>query len=227
MMSAGSQGGADPYSLLKQGTKLWHVYPQDYGSLAFNEKSKNRFATPPPPDCAMFYAGDSSACALWEAVLRNLVIEDRQPQHIDPDLIKKRSIVELEVTQTTKILDLRSPHFRKLSRDSARHTQWQELAIVPESRYSETHAEARILRANWMDAMGLRWFSRQIGAQSAYVFYRPPHVAGCFREIRSHALDTSEGWNLIDEALRIVGVERLGARALAAELEPELPPELP
>ncbi|MBM0107030.1 RES family NAD+ phosphorylase [Steroidobacter sp. S1-65] len=223
-MSAGSKGGPDSYSILPKGTKLWHVYPQSYGSVEFNPKSKNRFATPPPPDCAMFYAGDSSACALWEAVLRNLVIEDSQPQHIDPDVLNKRSIVELEVTQATKILDLRSPHFRKLTSDCARHTQWQELAIVPEPRYPETHAEARILRATWAEAMGLRWFSRQIGAQSTYVFYRPPHASGCFREVRSHALDTPEGWALIDAALRVVGVERLGARALAAELEPELPP---
>jgi hypothetical protein len=39
-------------------------------------------------------------------------------------------------------------------------------------------------------------------------------------------LDQREGWAFIDEALRIVDVERLGATALANEILDELPPEL-
>lgn len=222
-MSVGSPShpnSTDPYTRLLKGTRLWHVYPDGFDCLAFNPKSTNRFAT---PGCEMFYASNSPAGALWEAVLRNLVIDGNQPQHVDPGLVAGKSIVELEVAQEIKLLDLRSPHFRKLSRDPKRHSKWQHLAVVPEALYAETHAEARELRKSWPDATALRWYSRQIGDQAVYVFYRPPHLATSFREINAHALDTTQGWGLIDEALSIVGVKRLGARALSAELDAELP----
>src|SRR5688572_15132366 len=85
------------YTLLPEGTVLWHVYPSKYEPLAFNPNSRNRFAMLPPSDRGMFYTGDSSACALWEAVLRNLVIEDRQPQHVDPVLLEGRSIAQIRL----------------------------------------------------------------------------------------------------------------------------------
>lgn len=228
-MSAGSTTSSKltaHYTLLPKGTKLWHVYPNKYKSLAFNPVSLNRFSAPPPPDCEMFYAGATASCALWEVVLRNLVIDDdKKPQHIDPKLLEDRSIVEVELTEDLKILDLRSPHFRKLSAHPAQHTEWQRLAIVPDTQYAQTHAEAKRLRAAATAATGLRWNSRQISTQSALVFYRPPHVAAAFREVKAHALDSPEGWMLIDAALQIVGVERLGAKALATELAVDLPPE--
>ena len=111
----------DYYTPLPVGTVLWHVYPTKYEPRAFNPNSRNRFALPPPPARGMFYAGDTSACALWEAVLRNLVIADRQPQHIDPALLQDRSIAQLTLLHETPILDLRAPHFRHLSTDPARH----------------------------------------------------------------------------------------------------------
>jgi hypothetical protein len=230
-MSVGSKAGSKltvRYTLLRKGTKLWHVYPARFDALAFNPVSLNRFAAqPPPPDCEMYYAGDSSACAVWEVVLRNLVVDedDKKPQHIDPKLIEGRSIVEVELTEDLKILDLRSPKHRRLSSDPARHSEWQQLMIEPEARYSETHAEAKRLRAAAPEMAGLRWNSRQISTQSAFVFYRPPHLAGSFRVVKSHELDTPEGWTLIDAALDVVGVKRLGATALAAELADDLPPE--
>ncbi|MBL8266297.1 RES family NAD+ phosphorylase [Steroidobacter sp.] len=213
-MSVGSPSHSNPtdqYTWLPKGTRLWHVYPDGFDCLAFNAKSTNRFALPPPPACAMFYAGDSADCALWESVLRNLVINSAQPQPVDPGLLAGRSIVELEVALDTKILDLRAPYFRKFSSDPALHAELQRLAVVPDAQYAETHAKARALRDEWTDAVGLCWFSRQIGAQRAYVFYRPPHPAGGFRKIQAHSLDTAQGWALIDAALDVVGVKRLGA----------------
>jgi hypothetical protein len=172
----------------------------------------------------MFYACDHPVCAIWETTLRNLVIEGPEPQHVDRGLLAGKSIVELEVTQELKILDVRAPYFRRLSDDAKRHAEWLRLAVVSEGQYAETHAEAKALLERYPEATGLRWFSKQHGEQCAYVFYRPPHRAASFREVNSHALDTPEGWVLVDEALRVVGVKRLGASALAAELDPELPP---
>jgi hypothetical protein len=214
------------YTPLPAGTVLWHVYPSKYEPRAFNPSSRNRFALLPPPDQAMFYAGDSSACALWEAVLRNLVVDDKQPQHVDPALVEGRSIVQLKLLQEIPVLDLRAPHFRNLSAKPARHTEWQRLCIVPEREYSQTHAAARELVTAAPKAAGLSWHSRQIAAQTAYVFYSPPLKPPAeFEVIDTIALDQAAGWALIDQALKIAGVERMGASALVKEIVDELPPE--
>jgi hypothetical protein len=214
------------YSLLPAGTVLWHVYPSKYEPRAFNPSSRNRFALVPPPDQAMFYAGDSSACALWEAVLRNLVVDDKQPQHVDPALVEGRSIAQLKLLKETPVLDLRAPHFRRLSASPIRHTEWQRLCVVPERDYAQTHMAARELVTAAPRAAGLSWHSRQITAKTAYVFYAPPLTPPVeFDVIDSVALDQPPGWALLDLALKIVGVERLGASALVKEILDELPPD--
>jgi hypothetical protein len=176
----------------------------------------------------MFYASDSSACALWEAVLRNLVVEDQQPQHVDPESVAGRSIAQLRLLQEIPILDLRAPHFRHLSANPARHTEWQRLSIVPERHYSETHAAARELMNAAPKAAGLAWHSRQITAQTAYVLYSssltPPIE---FEVVGTEILDQTGGWALIDGALQIVGIERLRVGPLVRELVDELPAEDP
>ena len=77
-------------------------------------------------------------------------------------------------------------------------------------------------------AAGLSWHSRQIAAQTAYVFYSPPldHRAA-FDVMDTIELNRPEGWALIDHALKIVGVERLDATALVQEILDELPPDEP
>ena len=228
-MSVGSKLANDfreHYTPLPAGTILWHVYPSRYEPRAFNPSSRNRFALLPPPDHSMFYAGDSSSCALWEAVLRNLIVENHQPQHIDAASVTGRSIAQLRLLQDVPILDFRAPHFRNLSASPEQHTEWQRLCIAPERNYSETHAAARELVAAAPRAAGLAWHSRQITAQTAYVLYSPPLTPPVeFEIIETLVLDEPEGWALIDQALMIVGVERLGAEALVKELIEELPPE--
>lgn len=205
---------------------LWHVYPTKYEPCAFNPNSRNRFSLSLPPNRGMFYAGDTSACTLWETVLRNLVVEDRQPQHVDPAIVEGRSIAQLRLIQDVPILDLRAPHFRHLSADPARHTEWQRLCVVPESDYAQTHAAARELLMAAPRAAGLSWHSRQLAAHAAYVLYSPPLESSAVFDVASAiALDQPQGWALVDDALKIVGVERLGATALSKEILDELPPD--
>ena len=158
--------------------------------------------------------------------MRNLVVGDRQPQHVDPALVEGRSITQLKLLQEIPILDLRAPHFRHLSANAARHTEWQRLCVVPERDYSQTHAAARELLTAASQTAGLSWHSRQITAQTAYVFYSPPLTPPAeFDVIDTIVLDQPAGWALIDQALKIVGVERVGASALVKEIDDELPPE--
>ena len=173
----------------------------------------------------MFYAGDTSACALWEAILRNLVIEAGNPQHVDPAILEGRSIARLTLTQEVPILDLRAPHLRHLSKEKALHALWQRLSVVLESEYDQTHTEARALIAAAPRSAGLCWHSRQITAQTAYVFYSPPLTPPIeFEVLEEFELKQRKGWVLIDQALKLVDVERLGAAALVKELLDELPP---
>lgn len=52
----------------------------------------------------MFYAGDSSACALSEA---NLVVDDTQPHHVDPALVEGQSIAQLKLLQESMRLTVK------------------------------------------------------------------------------------------------------------------------
>jgi len=57
--------------------------------------------------------------------------------------------------------------------------------------------------------------------------YSPPLTPPAeFELIDTIVLDQREGWALIDQALKIVDVERLGATALVKEILDELPSEL-
>jgi hypothetical protein len=94
---------------------------------------------------------------LWEAILRNLVVDEKQPQHVDPAIVEGRSIARLKLLQEVLVLDLRSPHFRNLSVSAERHTEWQRLCIVPERHYGLTHAAARELVTAAPHAAGLSW----------------------------------------------------------------------
>lgn len=173
----------------------------------------------------MYYAGDTFECALWETVLRNLVIAEGQPQYVDEAQLAGRSIVRLELAQETAILDLRAPHLRHLSSDGARHTEWQQLCVVAEASYGQTHSAARELVATAPRAAGISWHSRQIQSRTAYVFYSPPLDSSRFRSCEMISLGQPEGWNLVDKTLQGVGVQWIKAGALVNELLEELPPE--
>ena len=234
-MSVGSTGPAagssgprvitEHYTVVEADTELWHVYPTARAAREFNPVTRNRFAIPPPPTRGMYYAGESSACALWEAVLRNLVVEAGKKQSVDPDMLEGRSITRIKLTQDVPVLDLRAPHLRALSADKKLHALWQRLAVAHEDDYDQTHAEARALVAAAPKAAGLRWHSRQISTQTAYVFYAPPLAPPLeFEVLEEFELKQRKGWVLIDQALALVKMKRIGADELAQELLDELPP---
>lgn len=97
---------------------------------------------------------------MWEAILRNLVIDGSQPQHVDPGLLQGRSIVKLVLNTEQPILDLRSPHFRHLCSDAKQLSEWQRLAVASEDCYGQTHAAAKELLLAAPRATGLCWPSR-------------------------------------------------------------------
>jgi len=75
-------------------------------------------------------------------------------------------------------------------------------------------------------ASGFLWPSKQTGRDAAYVFYEPPLTSDAFETLHFIQLESAGGLNLIDRALARAGMLRIDSDALAADLEPELPPDL-
>jgi hypothetical protein len=75
-------------------------------------------------------------------------------------------------------------------------------------------------------ASGFLWPAKQTGSDAAYVFFEPPLASDAFETLQIILLDSPAGLRLIDQALTRAGMHRIDSDALAADLEPELPPDL-
>ena len=101
-----------------------------------------------------------------------------------------------------------------------RHTR-----AIDGGRCGNKRATAAPVQASRSRAAGRSRHS-SITAQTAYVSYSPPLKPPAeFDVIDTIALHQPERWALVDQAPRIVGVERRGAGALVKEILDELPPE--
>lgn len=215
----------DPYTLISaEETELWHVYKSPYLPTSFNPDANGRFAARAAnPSRAMLYAGNSSDCALWETVLRDVVPQPHPPHVVVIPPVAGYHITRLRPKHSTSILDLTPLGVRWPVGDRKRRDRIAVLATVP--KYSATHGEAVRLLTEFPQTAGLSWISRQTG-DIAYVFYEPPLSSDVFEAIERIALDSPRGAQLIDRALARAGMHRLDSSALAEELEQELSPDL-
>jgi len=165
----------------------------------------------------MYYAGDSSDVVLWETVLRNLVL-DGTPVSIDDKQLAPWSICELELLQDIPVIDLRAPHFRRLSTNPKDHTAWQHLCVVPESEYAATHECAKDLLTRFPDGAALSWPSRQFSSGRVLVLYEPPLHTGVLREAFQYNLRHRR--DLVARALERIGVDLVDVGGFAAGLPP-------
>ena len=215
-----------PYSLLYPGQVLWHVYGDPYAATAFNPASPGRFAArQATPARSMYYAGTTPACALWETVLRNIVaVSPEQPVELPP--LDPLHIARVSLTVECPILDLRAPAIRWLTGADARKLErLQASTVTPD--YSTTHALAAELLAQYGDAHGIRWHSRQFGGESVVLLYSPPAASSALVSHQEYSLRSKIGLALIDDALSPVGLRRADFEGLARELAAELPRDDP
>lgn len=213
-----------PYSLLRPGQVLWHVYREPYGATAFNPASRGRYAAHQvTPARSMFYAGTSTSCALWETVLRDIVVvSPEQPVELPP--LQGWKIARVSLTVECPILDLQAPAIRLLTGVDIPKLERLQASTVT-SNYSTTHAAAAELLAQHGDAHGIRWHSRQIGGESVVLLYAPPAAPSTLVSHQEYSLLSEIGRALIDDALSPVGLRRADFEGLARELAAELPPD--
>jgi hypothetical protein len=216
----------EPYDLVKAGTEFWHVYNEAFSPNGFNPCATGRFsARDAGPPRAMLYAGETSNCALWETVLRDVVPQAAPPHGVSIPPVVDMIIASLRLKYDTPILDLGRLGVRWIAgADLKLRDRITVLTTVP--KYTATHREAVRLLAALPQASGFLWPSKQTGQDAAYVFYEPPLTSDAFETLQIIRLDSAGGLNLIDQALARAGMHRIDSDALAADLEPELPPDL-
>jgi hypothetical protein len=217
-------GAGHLHQLIDAGTEFWHVYKDPYDPCSFNPHARGRFAAHrAAPPRSMFYAGDTADCALWETILRDIVPDPRSPAVQIPS-VEGYHLARLSRKEPVKLLDLGRFGARRIAgKDSTWRNRLILLTTVP--RYPATHDEAASLLARYPETQGLRWPSKQADHDTAFVFYDPPVSDSDFGCLKTTALDTPEGLALIDHALAQAHLTRMDDTALAAALEPELPPE--
>jgi hypothetical protein len=215
----------EPYDTVKAGTELWHVYKDSYSPTSFNPHANGRFAArTATPARAMLYAGESAAGALWETVLRDVVPQAAPPHDVELPPLNGYQIARLRLLRDADLLDLGRLGVRWIAgADLKLRDRITMLTTVP--KYTATHHEAARLLTALPRAGCLQWPSKQTGAEIAYVFYEPPLSAKHFAAVETIPLDSPAGEQLIDQALARAGMRRLNSRALATELERELPPD--
>jgi hypothetical protein len=211
---------------VKSGTELWHVYKEPYAPTSFNSFANGRFAarTADPPR-AMFYAGETSDCALWETVLRDVFPQSRPPHGVELPPLSGYHIARVRLMSDVEILDLGRAGVRWIAGDDLkRRDRITVLTAVP--KYTATHSEAAKLLSDFPRTAGLLRPSKQIGKDGAFLFYDPPVICDDFEPIESIVLDSAAGMGLIDQALARAGMRRLDSAALAAQFDAEIPADL-
>jgi hypothetical protein len=216
----------EPYDLVKAGTKFWHVYNEAFLPSSFNPFATGRFsARDADPARAMLYAGATSDRALWETILRDVVPQAAPPHGVSIPPVADMLIASLRLRYDVPILDLGRLGVRWIAgADLKLRDRITVLTTVP--KYTATHKEAVRLLTALPRASGFLWPSKQTGSDAAYVFFEPPLASDALETLQIILLDSPAGLKLIDQALSGAGMHRIDSDALAADLEPELPPDL-
>jgi hypothetical protein len=216
----------EPYDLVGAGTEFWHVYNEAFLPSSFNPFATGRVsARGADLPRAMLYAGETPDCALWETVLRDVVPRAVPSHGVSIPLVADMAIACLRLKYDAPILNLGRLGVRWIAgADLKLRDRITVLTTVP--KYAATHTEAIRLLAALPQASGFLWPSKQTGRDAAYVFYEPPLTADVFETLHFIRLESAGGLSLIDRALARAGMLRIDSDALAADLEPELPPDL-
>jgi hypothetical protein len=216
----------EPYDLAKAGAEFWHVYQQTFSPNSFNPFATGRFsARNADPPRAMLYAGTTSDCALWETILRDVVPQAVPPHGVLIPPVADMRIASLRLKFDAPILDLGRLGVRWIAGADLKLRD-RIIALTTVSKYTATHKEATRLLAALPRASGFLWPSKQTGQDDTYIFFEPPLGSDVFEALQIIHLDSPAGLNLVDQALARAGMHRIDSDALAADLEPELPPDL-
>ncbi|MHB8742117.1 MAG: RES domain-containing protein [Sulfuricaulis sp.] len=215
----------------KAGLPLWHQHKYvlntttglyEFPPDAFFANCPYRFSGKlAAPARAMWYAGGSASCALWETILRDRFPNARGHVDIPPGLIAGRILTPCITTVELNLIELMPGPLRMCAGSQEIFDAWHHLTITPD--HAETHApaaavlDAAVAAAPPIAIDGFVWYSRQAGNADnhplACALFQPP--CGTFFDLDPTRapinLDhTEEGWRAIDKALAQARMTRRG-----------------
>lgn len=198
----------EPTWLREPTHQLFRVHPAAYDAFAPNPNSQARFAL--PGHYAMFYAADSLEGALWEALLRYVVLKPKGQCDLPTARLTGQVVSKVRLKAPgARLIQLSRPGLLHLfpDGDSAVHAEVKMLLTTP--NHLGTHAEANALHECLKgltppidDMPMLSWQSRQFEKSTVYLSYHKKGAPHAWEQIgASQELDTPEGYLMIRDVL--------------------------
>ncbi|KZC39891.1 hypothetical protein RHOFW510R12_01205 [Rhodanobacter sp. FW510-R12] len=195
----------------------YRVHPQQIGGaavdpLAPNPFSQARLALTPAVSLGrqrigMFYAADTPAGALFEALFRNATVYPGRQLYLSRSRLEGYSLSVVHLVKSIDLLPLGLPARKLIVVDPERTKRWLHLMSTPE--HSETHAAAGAVAAQLAAAgqlhAGWSWPSLQFPSSTVYLLYDPPLDRAAWVLQETIALDTPAGEAFITDALASAG----------------------
>lgn len=188
---------------------LYRVHLAQYDATSPNPNTRARFAL--PGTHAMLYAADSLEGALWEALLRYVVIPPGGRCVVPSANLKGQVVSRVKwVGAEARVLPLSRPGLLHLFPDGDGPAVAAVKAMTTTADHASTHPEAAAL-LNCLQGLTppvtempiLSWKSRQFEDSTVYLSYHEPGAAlNWVQEGPSKALDTPAGMLEIQDALR-------------------------
>ncbi len=156
------------------------------------------------------YLAAKLECAAWETVLRDVTPDDAGGVILDPLVLAKYAVQEVELVEPSAVHVVRlEPAARRhvIAHTNHRLNQyWND--ILEHDWYELTHVAAGLLQLQCLAeptpvvVPGVSWRSRQADADIVYVLYAPPFDRSAWRPIEKPiSLGTEEGYQLLRQVL--------------------------
>lgn len=186
----------------------WHVFREPYGALASNPASEARFAL--TRKLGMFYVAESLAAALWETLLRGIEPDSNGRVSIEADQLRGYRAAKLTlVKDDVHCLHFNTPRAKHLfPTDSAEMRDLKRLVSSSDHARSRTEAERlyqELLAMSILDMPTLCWQSNQCSSSQAFLLYEPPMKQSWWIASDPIKMDTSVGYQALEEELRAHG----------------------
>lgn len=200
-----------------QPNRYYRVHPHAVAGtvidpLAPNPFSMARLALPPAVapggrQMGMFYAANTPAGALFEALLRRATIYEGRQVYQSRSTLTGQCVSVVRLLSPVELLALGLPDRKLIVVDAQRDARWRELITTAD--HGDTHVAAAAVAAQVAAAgrvhSGLSWPSLQFPTSTVYLLYDPPFERDAWMVEETIALDTPAGEAFITQALADAG----------------------
>ncbi len=189
---------------------LYRVHRRAYSATAANQASRARFALTGGSH-AMFYAADSVEGALWEVLLRDIMLGPGGDCEFPADMLKDHVLSKVRWTGTDqRRISLSRPGVLHLFPDGDGPEVLAVNELTRTNDHGSTHGEAREMLDCLRSLLPpishmpmLSWKSRQFEDSTVFLSYSSPSAPSGWTKVgRSMDLDSDKGVELIVRTLR-------------------------